>query len=252
MLKLKWTVCLGVFLCLSMAVVSSIESADCFKDQAIVTFLKGKASLLHKGEEKAIRLRVRDSINQGDTVTTGKKTLIEIELPDGSFIRFADNTKFTIDDLIYNRQGKDRNFKFKLLLGRTWANAKELLGRKKRFEIASETAVAGIKGTTFRMNVQKDKSALIKVYKGDVYVANPPMVAPKSDGKIGAPEEIPGPAEVLGPREVTLKEWQYIVKEMQQITITSEGEALKPIYFSPEADMNDWVLWNKKRDTLIR
>ena len=252
MIRYTSIIWLSVLLCFSVATPVSPEKAPCSMAQATVTFLKGEAHVLHGEGARACPLRINDPLKQGDKVTTGKEALIEIQLPDGSFIRFSENTEFSVTDLIYKGRTRERSFKFKMFLGRAWANAKELAGRGKNFEIVSETAVAGIKGTTFRMNVEKDKSVVVKVYRGDVYVASPPGEIPKHGVEIGRPREIPGPSEVPGPREVTLQEWEYIVREMQEIKITAQGKALKPSYFSPEADMNDWVLWNQQRDALVR
>ncbi|RJP57058.1 MAG: hypothetical protein C4549_05710 [Deltaproteobacteria bacterium] len=247
----KSAICLIVLIFL-LASVSFSKEVKSSKDQAVVTFLQGKVYVLPKGEAKGIPLKVHDILHKEDRINTGEKALIEIKLPDGSFVRFADNTSFTVSDLSYNRESGDKNFGVKLFLGKTWANAKGFLGRGKKFEISSENAVAGIKGTIYRMDVSKDKSVLIRVYGGNVYVTSPPKEIPKPVFEIGAPKEVKGPKEVPGPREVTLKEWEHIVKEMQQIVITPEGKALKPVSFSSEEDISDWVLWNKKRDELIK
>ncbi len=45
-----------------------------------------------------------------------------------------------------------------------------------------------------------------------------------------------------------MEEWVVIVKAMQQISISSQGVALKPKDFDPQADADDWVNWNRERD----
>jgi len=45
-----------------------------------------------------------------------------------------------------------------------------------------------------------------------------------------------------------MEEWTYIVKAMQQIVVNPDGSTTKPFRFSPEADLNDWVRWNRERD----
>ena len=247
----KSTICLIVLIFLLVSVSFSKEVGSS-KAQAVVTFLQGKVYILPKGAEKGTPLKVHDILHKEDRINTGEKALIEIKLPDGSFVRFADNTSFTVSDLSYDRESGDKNFGVKLFLGRTWANAKGFLGKGKKFEISSENAVAGIKGTIYRMDVRKDKSVLIRVYGGNVYVTSPPKEIPKPVFEIGVPKEVTGPKEVPGPRQVPLKEWEHIVKEMQQIVITPQGKTLKPVSFSPEEDISDWVMWNKKRDELIK
>ncbi|MFH2013268.1 MAG: FecR family protein [Pseudomonadota bacterium] len=234
-----------------LASISSAKEVKSSEDEATVTFLQGKVYVLQKIEAKGALLKVNDILHKEDRINTGEKALIEIKLPDGSFVRFADNTSFMVSDLSYDRKSGDKTFNVKMFLGRTWANAKGFLGKGKSFEISSENAVAGVKGTIYRMDVNKDKGVLVRVYSGNVYVKNPPKEIPKPVFEIGPPKEVTGPKEIQGPREVTLQEWEHIVKEMQQIVITPDGKALEPVSFTQKEDISDWVLWNKERDKLI-
>ncbi len=254
MRKFGSAIYLSILLILSLFFVSDslCKETGTPEDRAIVTLLRGKAFALHKGEGDRIPLKVQDVLYEEDRVSTCEKALLEIRLPDGSFVRFADNTSFKVSDLSYERESGSRSFKLRLFLGRSWANVKELVGRNNGFEITSENAVAGVKGTVYRMNVRKDKSVLIKVYKGRIRVTGPPREIPRPVSEVGGLREVPGPRQVPGPREVSLEEWEYIVKDMQKIIITPEGKALKPVYFSREEDINDWVFWNKRRDERIK
>jgi hypothetical protein len=114
----------------------------------------------------------------------------------------------------------------------------------------AENSVAGVRGTVYRMDVNEDKSNLVRVYDGTVHVsgsaeAPPPPQAP---AVIGPPTKIEGPKSIPGPRVVTMEEWVYILKSMQQIVVRPDGTAEKPKDFKPEEDRDPWVDWNKARD----
>ena len=58
-----------------------------------------------------------------------------------------------------------------------------------------------------------------------------------------------GEAEnIAGPHPVSMEEWTYIVKSMQQIFIRPDGTPAKPMPFLAIEDINDWVRWNQERD----
>lgn len=218
--------------------------------EAKVALLDGTASVVPKGEDEWHPLKVGGILKGGDLVHTGSKSKLEIVLHDNTLLRFADNTRFKILQIDCGEKSKITNVKIHLTLGRTWANVSRTLGVKTKFELSCENAVAGVRGTVYRMNVSDDKSVLVRVYDGGVYVTGRGKVIepPKT---IKAPHKIQGPTPVPGPEKVTLEEWTYIIKSMQQIRIRGDGTAEKPRDFTVEEDRNDWVDWNRSRDSLL-
>jgi len=220
---------------------------------AVVTYLKGEASFLQKGETQWRTLLQGSKVQPGTQIKTMKNARIEMKLPDGSYIRFDEGTTFEIQDLSYEREKVGIIFKVRVLLGKTWANVKKLFSKRSRFEVASRTSIAGVRGTIYRMNVEEDETTIVKVYTGEIYVIPPPKEVPKPYREVEGPKEIARPyQEVPGPREVTLQEWEYIVRSMQQIVIRPDGTAIDPVKFDPVQDLDDWVKWNKERDSLIK
>ena len=66
------------------------------------------------------------------------------------------------------------------------------------------------------------------------------------------PYQIKGPHQIQGPHQVSLEEWVYIVKSMQQITINPKGQVVSVGEFQgKDPDENTpWVKWNKKREEI--
>ncbi len=189
--------------------------------------------------------------------TTGKKARVEIRLADNSVIRLGSNSKMTLQKSMFGA-GK-KQVSAKLWGGKAYAVVNKLTGDDSQFKIKTRTAVAGVRGTAFRINANRDKSTVVRVYTGAVAVSNAPIYAkagkPKSSGKFQMPRQGvkpggPGRVEVAGPAEVSKKEWEELVaKAMQEIRVSGTGELSSPVAFDAQKDLEDeWVAWNKQMD----
>lgn len=222
---------------------------DIGSGQAKVSFLKGPVLRASGGGQAWQPLSAKSLLLAGDQVQTGPQAKLEIVLPDASVVRFADNTRF----ILVRAEGgeaKTRSVKVQVAVGRTWANVTKAVGARGNFELACQNAVAGVRGTVYRMNVEQDKSALVRVYEGQVAVTGKAKEAKPAQG-VGRPQKIAGPKSVPGPRKVTPEQWTFIIKSMQQIQIRSDGTTDKPRDFTTKEDRDAWVDWNTERDGVI-
>ena len=222
--------------------------------QAKITYLDGTATATAEGQWQVRSLEVGSLLIKGDRVRTGSHSRLEIILPDGSFMRFAENTDFTVQNIDCNKKEKKRTVRFRLAMGRAWASVKKVFfGLKPKTEIVTSNAVCGVRGTVFRMNVNDDQSALVRTYEGEVNVSKGGERKPEIQRQtIGHPVKVPGPTPVPGPHAVSMEEWVFIVKSMQQIHISRDGIATKPEAFTAKEDQNDWVDWNKEREEVVK
>ena len=219
---------------------------------AKVALLKGNASLVKADEKVAQPLTQGATLSNGDLVTTGKNTRIELKLPDGSYLRYDEETTFKMESVAYDKNRKRRDMSVSLILGKTWAKVTRLSGIKGRFAISAKTAIAGVRGTVYRMNVNQDDSVMVKVYWGNVVVKSPTTTGLGDQPQKIAPQaKVEAPHSVPGPTPVSMQEWTYLVKALEQIDIKPDGTVSKPFRFSIKDDLNDWVIWNQIRDKEI-
>ncbi len=215
------------------------------RSEALLNHLEGTAYLLRGTDGAYLPLKTNDALRGGDEVTVGPKgSRVEIILADKSIARFADNTRFRITQI--EPEGSSLKVSINLAKGQCFANLSRVTG-KPSFKITTENAVAGVRGTIYRLNLDEHKSLLVRVYEGEVQVsaAQKTLDVPIA---VGPPERIDGPQPVPGPTRVTMEEWVYIIGAMQQIRIRPDGSADKPVKFTAAEDIDEWVIWNRKRD----
>lgn len=221
------------------------------KGEAKVNFLAGSVQVIPEGEKQWHPLKVKDALRGGDEVSTGPNARLELVLPDNSYVRFADHTHFKISQVNYAEESKPKNVRIHVVIGRTWANVSGAFRENSSFAMSCENAVAGVRGTIYRMNVNEDKSALVRVYDGTVSVTGGGKTIEPPE-KIGPPEKIAGPKRIPGPTKVSMEEWTFIIKAMQQIVIRGDGTPEKTRDFTEAEDRDEWVDWNRLRDSQIR
>ncbi len=232
----------------SSAQAKSSLAVKMAQGEAKIMALRGTAQAMCPAQKEARALKTNDMIQAGCVVTTGADSRLELVLPDKSVVRFAEKTNFKLISADTAEDGK-RSVGISVGVGKVWMNVrKSLLGGDDKFEVSCQNAVAGVRGTVYRMDVENDQSAQVKVYEGEVNVAAAPKAQQAPVMAVGPPRPVAGPTAVAGPKPVSIAEWGYIVKSMQQIQIGSDGKAEAPKAFIESEDMDDWVKWNKKRD----
>jgi len=237
-----------LFLFCGIAEAKRVVPVNIGKGECQVTTLNGSAKLSHQGGSWG-KLKAGQMLKGGDQVETGPGTKMELMLPDGSLLRFADNTRFKIVAIDMDERSGARNAKINVALGKTWANVNKGLKIKSNIDVASDNAVAGVRGTVYRMNVDEDQSVLVRVYDGEVKVEG--GKGKQQDAKPslqGPPQKVSGPTQVQGPARVSMDQWVFIIKSMQQIRISSAGVPSKPESFTVKEDRDAWVKWNQVRD----
>ena len=216
------------------------------KGDAIAGYIEGTVQIRSHGAKGWHALKVNKAVQNGDEVVVGKASRLELVMPDKSRLRFAAETRFMV--MQAPDAAKD-DVKVHMKVGRAWANVSKTLGVQRQFELSCDNAVAGVRGTVYRMNVSDDQSALVRVYDGEVAVSGATKPMDRGEQVFGQkPTRIEGPKTVAGPHKITMEEWVVLLRSMQQVSIRADGTAEKPREFTVQEDRDEWVDWNKERD----
>lgn len=242
----------GVWILLIMVIVGFLF-ADQNEDPAaskkgVVTYADGQVKRKTGEMENWENAPVNTDIYSGDQVRTYHQSRAELDLAKLDIIRLAPRTVVDIIKLYLETKEKNVQTLIKVVQGEVWASVHEV-EMDTQFDISAPLTAAAITGTVLRMKVAEDSTTQLKVYRGEVRITNAPHNVNLVPRQI-KPYEVPGPYEIQGPREISVEEWMYLVKSMQQVTINSRGQVVSAGSFrgDEEEEKSDWVMWNQKRD----
>jgi hypothetical protein len=246
--KIINTAVFSLFAVLFAAAVQAGETQASAGD-VLATTVEGTVLVFSNGKQPPLLLKKGSRIKQNQEVRVAEKSRVELLFPDGTVMRLAEKSRLNLGKIAFDKKTEGKNVNVNLGSGKLWAKVKKLVTPDSSVEVRTTNAVAGVRGTVYRVNVNEDLSAIVKVYDGSVYVANPPSDRLSTAGKITAPVPVAGPHEIAPPvHEVSMEEWHVIVKSFQQVSISPQGVASQPQDFDPKADADDWVRWNQERD----
>jgi ferric-dicitrate binding protein FerR (iron transport regulator) len=116
---------------------------------ALVVWTRGYAVVRLKTASSFVPLVKGTHLGIGDTIQTGDKAKVQLELPDGSTVVIGANSWVVINELGMLEVTKSSASTFYLLRGKIRAVVVRLLDRDSRFTIETNNATVGVRGTDF-------------------------------------------------------------------------------------------------------
>lgn len=144
---------------------------------AEITLVAGSSEVVRAADKSVVPARADLDLFVGDTVRTKADGKAEIKFGEGALLRLAENTEVKLN------QTAQKNTVV-VLVGKLWAHIKKLFGRSK-FEIETPAAVAGVRGTTLRVEVPEIGDQVFAVDDGEIEV-----VADGEATRVGAQREL--------------------------------------------------------------
>ncbi len=140
-----------------------------------VSRLRGRVDVT-RSAEPARELRLGDAVHVQDILRTKSGALLEVTLIDGSRITLAENSRVEVAHYVTDTEPAGL---FEVARGRLRAFVTDLFSqRKESFKVKTTTAVVGVQGTDFAVQVQALVSRVL-VYEGVVAVANVDFAIPQ-------------------------------------------------------------------------
>ena len=115
--------------------------------EATVVSVTGQVEFQSGGEPQPLARFAR--VPEGSTVITHEQAFAAIRFPDGSLLRMGEKTRVTLGKVEQHEPAAKRSTSVKLAVGRVWARVMDLFGKESRFDVTTDNAVAGVRGTAF-------------------------------------------------------------------------------------------------------
>jgi hypothetical protein len=193
-----------------------------------IAVLQGSATRTPKGGT-ATPLAVGAGIELEDTLDVVKGGNLKLELNDQSVIMIGGGSRLFIEKADFEGQER-KGFSAKLGFGKIWSKVTKMLsGSDAKFQVSTDRAVAGVRGTVFRI----DAVALVKGTK-------PKTTVRVQEGVVRVAKQDKGPRrEVPGPQEINAQQWEKKFVELQANQQVSVGEELGQVVPYEDAAKKD-------------
>ena len=189
-----------LFICLlglGLFVMASVmQSLFVIQRLAAVTNVAGSVSILPQGAKAFVGLGDRKRVLAGDVVRTGSDGWLTLKWVDNSKIRVGPGTTLKVLRCQFSPSRDADTYLFKMDVGQVWVRVLKALSKPSKFEIATPTATAAVRGTVFSVKVAPDGKTQVTVLEGEVRVRS-------GDSEILVPRSQAADAGSGGPKAMT-------------------------------------------------
>ncbi len=149
-LKIKF-----IFFALALAfIVPSLATAQSRSSVGAIVSWSGFVFISRDGVDDMIDVEDNEAIYKGDVILTAKGSRAKVLLNDDSILNISESATFKIKDFVYKKKKGFRFASFKMITGSVRTLVGRYFGSKgSGFEIATDTAVVGVKGTDFIVDI---------------------------------------------------------------------------------------------------
>lgn len=204
--------------------------------------IKGKAEIKRVNMPRFVTASKFMSVNPGDEIRTAPGSEVVLTLEKTAVSGVGENTHCTLDDFEINPETKSAQVKIGLPEGKLWSEVGKLKTEDSRFEIETPSAVTGVRGTVFLVEVEKATTetnvAVLsgKVAVGSKGVAAPEVVLSKREALVVKPGQEPrkfGAAELLDRIMKIVEQWAKQSEYFQSVTALAGIGQVEEIEIEP-------------------
>lgn len=138
--------------------------------QATLTDFEGEVLFQKSGDKIWFPVETNMPLESGDKIKTGINSSAEILIDDGSILKLEDKAEIELTGMHVDSVTKKIKTRLYLGVGRLFSNIAKMMNRESRFDVHTPTAIVGIRGTEFVVELADSEETDVGVFEGSVYV----------------------------------------------------------------------------------
>lgn len=131
--------------------LSQTAAANANGRLAVLEEVVGSVTLIKVGGKKEFKAVNGMTLNQGDTIKTGKDSFARVVFQDGSEASISSSSQVVITELDNKDGGNQRSLR--VVAGKVWSKVKSLVNANDSYNLETPTAIMGVRGTLFLTDV---------------------------------------------------------------------------------------------------
>jgi len=149
--------------------LSSKKSDAKVSKEAFVEKVTGQAFLKSDNSENWVQIVEKSVIKEKMSVITMENSKVRIKTKDGGFINLGQKTKVYFETMKGDPKKEEiSETGIKLLWGKIYSNVKKKVESGGKYEVKTGSVVAGVRGTKFLVEAEKNGTTDLTVYEGVV------------------------------------------------------------------------------------
>ncbi|MFZ6872277.1 FecR domain-containing protein [Undibacterium sp. Di27W] len=196
-------------------------------------------------------------LKEGTQISTDKNGFLTLALPDESRISIPSNSNVSLSKLRKTKYTASPRTEVTLLQGKVESRVSSLVNNKGRFEVRTNLAVAGVRGTNFRVGVNEDGIAN-EVLEGGVAVNNAAarkkdeLVLTAGKGNLISATGIGKVVDLLPPPQMNDSYLQQERPTLQFLVETTPEAAGYRVQIAKDKDIIDVLAENRYKDNRFK
>jgi hypothetical protein len=227
------------------------------QSEARIIALAGTPGLItSNGNEQLLAIGM--ILKEGAQIRTGKNGFLTLALPDESRISIPSNSQLTLSKLRKTKFTSSPRTQLSLSEGKVESRVSSLASNKGRFEVSSPLAIAGVRGTHFRVGVSENATAN-EVLEGGVAVGMEStakqakdLVLPAGKGNIISASGVGQPVDLLPPPVLDSANVVQTRPTLQFSAQASANAAAYRVQIARDAQAIDILMENQFKDNRFK